>query len=195
MNNGRHTIAKTNSNMTQADLLILVDSDDNELGHLEKELCHIGYGKLHRAFSIFLFNDDGDLLIQQRADCKPLWGNYWSNTCCSHPRVGESLEVATNRRTIEELGIESELHFIYKFEYQASFNDRLSENELCSVFCGHFDGSPIANPDEVKNWEWISPERLSRELKANPNLYTPWLKLEWRRLQNDYADHLQKYTP
>ncbi len=179
--------------MTNDDLLILVDSDDNELGHLEKELCHVGDGKLHRAFSIFLFNSVGDVLIQQRVESKPLWGNFWSNTCCSHPRVGESLEVATNRRTIEELGIQSDLEFIYKFEYQASFNDQLSENELCSVYCGHFDGSPIANPDEVKNWKWISPEVLSAELNTNPNSYTPWLKLEWRSLQKNHASQLLNY--
>ncbi len=195
MNNGKDTIIKSNSNMTHGDLLILVDSDDNELGHLEKELCHAGDGKLHRAFSIFLFNEAGEVLIQQRADCKPLWGNYWSNTCCSHPRAGESLEVATNRRTMEELCIKSELQFIYKFEYQASFNNQLSENELCSVYCGHFSGSPIANPDEVKDWEWISPDTLSSELTTNPDLYTPWLKLEWSSLRQNYSDHLQHYMP
>lgn len=187
-------MADTRTKKTNPDLLILVDSDDNELGHLEKALCHYGEGKLHRAFSIFLFNQYGEVLLQQRADGKPLWANYWSNSCCSHPRLGETLEVAANRRIIEELGISSDLKFIYKFEYQASFNDQLSENELCSVYLGKFEGSPKVNPDEVKSWRWVSPELLNTELQTNPQNYTPWLKLEWRTLFQEYAKELKFYS-
>ena len=187
MNNQLDIIKNTNSEDANSDLLILVDSDDQEIGLMDKTLCHEDQGKLHRAFSIFLFNQSGEVLIQQRATGKPLWGDFWSNTCCSHPRAGESIDSAASRRIEEELGIQAELSFIYKFEYQARFNEQLSENELCSVYFGHFDGAPTPNPNEVQSWKWISRESLTKELRENADLYTPWLKLEWSTLNEDYA--------
>ena len=187
MNNQLDIIKNTNSEDANSDLLILVDSDDQEIGLMDKTLCHEDQGKLHRAFSIFLFNRSGEVLIQQRATIKPLWGDFWSNTCCSHPRAGESIDSAASRRIEEELGIQAELSFIYKFEYQARFNEQLSENELCSVYFGHFDGAPTPNPNEVQSWKWISRESLTKELRDNADLYTPWLKLEWSTLNEDYA--------
>jgi len=187
MNNQLDIIKNTNSEDANSDLLILVDSDDQEIGLMDKTLCHEDQGRLHRAFSIFLFNRSGEVLIQQRATSKPLWGDFWSNTCCSHPRAGESIDSAASRRIEEELGIQAELSFIYKFEYQARFNEQLSENELCSVYFGHFDGAPAPNPNEVQNWKWISRESLTKELRENADLYTPWLKLEWSTLNEDYA--------
>ena len=187
MNNQLDIIKDTHSEDANSDLLILVDSDDQEIGLMDKTLCHENQGKLHRAFSIFLFNQSGEVLIQQRATSKPLWGDFWSNTCCSHPRAGESIDSAASRRIEEELGIQAELSFIYKFEYQARFNEQLSENELCSVYFGHFDGAPTPNPNEVQSWKWISRESLTKELRENADLYTPWLKLEWSTLNEDYA--------
>jgi isopentenyl-diphosphate delta-isomerase len=187
MNNQLDIIKDTHSEDANSDLLILVDSDDQEIGLMDKTLCHEDQGKLHRAFSIFLFNRSGEVLIQQRATSKPLWGDFWSNTCCSHPRAGESIDSAASRRIEEELGIQAELSFIYKFEYQARFNEQLSENELCSVYFGHFDGAPTPNPNEVQSWKWISRESLTKELRENADLYTPWLKLEWSTLNEDYA--------
>ena len=187
MNNQLDIIKDTHSEDANSDLLILVDSDDQEIGLMDKTLCHEDQGKLHRAFSIFLFNQSGEVLIQQRATSKPLWGDFWSNTCCSHPRAGESIDSAASRRIKEELGIQAELSFIYKFEYQARFNEQLSENELCSVYFGHFDGAPTPNPNEVQSWKWISRESLTKELRENADLYTPWLKLEWSTLNEDYA--------
>ena len=187
MNNQLDIIKNANSENANSDLLILVDSDDQEIGLMDKTLCHEDQGKLHRAFSIFLFNQSGEVLIQQRATSKPLWGDFWSNTCCSHPRAGESIDSAASRRIEEELGIQAELSFIYKFEYQARFNEQLSENELCSVYFGHFDGAPTPNPNEVQSWKWISRESLTKELRENADLYTPWLKLEWSTLNEDYA--------
>ena len=172
------------------DLLILVDSNDSEIGHLDKAQCHLGSGRLHRAFSIFVFNGLGELLIQQRADEKALWGNHWSNSCCSHPRIGEILDEAANRRALEELGIKLELRFVYKFEYQASYNENLSENELCSVYLGQFDGAPDPNKNEVKAWEWIASSSLTKDLQENPKKYTPWLKLEWATLLTDFRSQL-----
>ena len=191
MNNQLDIVNNTNSEGENPDLLILVDSNDQEIGFLDKTRCHEDQGKLHRAFSIFLFNRSGEVLIQQRATSKPLWGDFWSNTCCSHPRAGESIDFAASRRIREELGVQSDLKFVYKFEYQARFNTQLSENELCSVYFGRFDGAPAPNPNEVKSWKWISKESLTKELRENTDLYTPWLKLEWSTLNQDYAEQLK----
>ena len=89
------------------------------------------------------------------------------------------------------MGVQSDLKFIYKFEYQARFNTQLSENELCSVYFGRFDGAPAPNPNEVQSWKWISKESLTKELRENTDLYTPWLKLEWSTLNQDYAEQLK----
>ena len=191
MNNQLDIVNNANSEGENRDLLILVDSNDQEIGFLDKTRCHEDQGKLHRAFSIFLFNRSGEVLLQQRATSKPLWGDFWSNTCCSHPRAGESIGFAASRRIREELGVQSDLKFIYKFEYQARFNTQLSENELCSVYFGRFDGSPAPNPNEVQSWKWISKESLTKELRENTDLYTPWLKLEWSTLNQDYAEQLK----
>ena len=191
MNNQLDIVNNANSEGETPDLLILVDSNDQEIGFLEKTRCHEDQGKLHRAFSIFLFNRSGEVLLQQRATSKPLWGDFWSNTCCSHPRAGESIDFAASRRIEEELGVQSDLKFIYKFEYQARFNTQLSENELCSVYFGRFDGAPAPNPNEVQSWRWISKETLTKELRENTDLYTPWLKLEWSTLSQDYAEQLK----
>ena len=191
MNNQLDIVNNTNSEGENPDLLILVDSNDQEIGFLDKTRCHEDQGKLHRAFSIFLFNRSGEVLIQQRATSKPLWGDFWSNTCCSHPRAGESIDFAASRRIREELGVQSDLKFVYKFEYQARFNTQLSENELCSVYFGRFDGAPAPNPNEVQSWKWISKESLTKELRENTDLYTPWLKLEWSTLNQDYAEQLK----
>src|SRR5271155_4045484 len=105
--------------MPDSDALIVVDGDDRRLGHLSKSLCHEGRGVLHRAFSLLIFNDRGELLVQQRSRAKRLWPLYWSNSCCSHPRRAETMEVATRRRLSEELGIRCDLKFLFKFQYHA----------------------------------------------------------------------------
>ena len=117
-----------NSESPESELLILVDTHDQETGSLGKAECHDGDGILHRAFSVFLFNDRGELLLQQRSADKRLWPMYWTNTCCSHPRQGESMQVATERRLQQELNTASTLEFIYKFEYQAGINRRSPES-------------------------------------------------------------------
>ena len=120
--------------------LILVDENDNEIGHRDKVDCHTGHGTLHRAFSVFLFDAQGRVLLQRRSNSKPLWPLYWSNSCCSHPRRGESLEFATARRMREELGLESDLQRLYSFIYQADFGDRGAEHEYCHVYIGRARG-------------------------------------------------------
>jgi len=172
------------------DTLILVDNNDNEVGAMEKVDCHLNDGILHRAFSVFLFNPDGELLIQQRSPQKMLWGGYWANSCCSHPRQGEDTLTAALRRINEELGVTCELRYLYKFVYQAKFGDVGSEHENCWVFAGHFDGELDINQDEISDWRFISPDELTREIAANGDSYTPWLKLEWERITADYLPDL-----
>ena len=106
-------------------------------------------------------------------------------------RIHSLRHFAASRRIGEELGVQSDLKFVYKFEYQARFNTQLSENELCSVYFGRFDGAPAPNPNEVQSWKWISKESLTKELRENTDLYTPWLKLEWSTLNQDYAEQLK----
>jgi isopentenyl-diphosphate delta-isomerase len=176
------------SNFTaDADALILVDEADRSLGLLSKTLCHEGQGVLHRAFSLLIFNERSELLIQQRAASKRLWPMYWSNSCCSHPRGDETLEAATQRRLYEELGIHCPLRFLFKFQYQAQFDATGAENELCSVFIGRCGDAIRANSDEIHDWRWIAPEALHREISLDEGgTFTPWFKLEWARIWRDH---------
>ena len=132
--NDQHRIVSS-----EGEELILVDRADNEIGFISKADAHDGAGVLHRAFSLFLFNDAGELLLQQRAPGKRLWGGYWSNSCCSHPRWGEDIDAAAHRRLGEELGIRATLRPLFKFQYQAHFGERGSEHELCTVYVGSAD--------------------------------------------------------
>lgn len=169
------------------DVLILVDSNDNELGFLSKEECHRGHGVLHRAFSVFLFNAAGELLLQQRSAQKPLWPLYWSNSCCSHPRRGEAVDEAAPRRVREELGLDCRLRYRYKFEYQAPFRDVGGEHELCYVYTGTISGESHANPDEIAAVRLVSPAALTCEIAEHPDRFTPWMKMEWERIRSDIS--------
>jgi isopentenyl-diphosphate delta-isomerase len=173
--------------------LIIVDAQDRILGHGTKAELHQGTGTLHRAFSIFLFNDAGHVLLQQRSADKPLWPEFWSNTCCSHPRRGESYGIATRRRLKEELGVEAPLRFTHRFRYQAQFSAEGAEHELCSVYVGRIDGDPKPNPQEVSDWQWISPSALDGWLETNPQNLTPWFKLEWAALRSgEHAETMKR---
>jgi len=179
---------------TENELLILVDTDDQETGNLGKVECHDGDGILHRAFSVFLFNDRGELLLQQRSADKRLWPMYWTNTCCSHPRQGESMQVATERRLQQELNTGATLQFIYKFEYQARFGDLGSENELCWVYLGRLEQQAMANDAEIAALRYADAKTLQAEIESNPDAFTPWFKMEWQRLNEEFADRLATYT-
>ena len=180
-------ILSMNNIAADPDALILVDEADRSLGFLSKTLCHEGRGVLHRAFSLLIFNEDGELLIQQRAASKRLWPMYWSNSCCSHPRSDETLEAATQRRLYEELGIECPLHFLFKFQYQAQFDATGAENELCSVYVGRCRDTIRADSAEIRDWRWISAEALNREIAAEGGrTFTPWFLLEWARIWRDH---------
>jgi len=171
--------------------LILVDPSDRELGHLSKAQCHAGRGVLHRAFSLLIFNGQGELLLQQRAASKRLWPLYWSNSCCSHPRRAESMEAATHRRLYEELGIRCPLHFLFKFEYHAQFDAGGAEHELCSVFVGRHTGGLRIDRREILGWRWVGLQELQRELASGAaERFTPWFLIEWERIWSGHRTTL-----
>jgi isopentenyl-diphosphate delta-isomerase len=174
-------------NPHESDTLILVNAEDQGVGYMSKAQCHEGRGVLHRAFSLLIFNEHGELLIQQRAASKRLWPLYWSNSCCSHPRGAESMEAATQRRLQEELGLSCALRFLFKFQYQAQFDATGAEHELCSVFIGRATQPPRINASEICAWRWISPDALTVEIsEAGGRTFTPWFMLEWDRIWGDY---------
>lgn len=167
--------------------LILVDEADREVGHLSKAKCHDGQGVLHRAFSLLIFNDAGELLLQQRSATKRLWPLYWSNSCCSHPRRAETMEAAVHRRLFEELGLRCPLQFLFKFQYQAQFETAGAELELCSVFIGRSNAPVRVDPREIEAWRWVHPGALQAELAGRgAERFTPWFKLEWARIWRDH---------
>lgn len=174
-----------------AESLILVDSEDNILGYKPKEACHLGDGILHRAFSVFLFDREGRLLLQQRAPGKMLWPGIWANSCCSHPRQGEEDGAAAHRRTREELGVQSSLSFLYRFEYHARDRDVGSEHELCSVWIGRLEAEPVVHPEEIAATKRLAPAELDAELEAHPDKYSPWLHLEWRAIRAEHWPAVQ----
>lgn len=184
---GKHRVVSS-----EAEELILVNEHDEESGYLSKAEAHDGHGILHRAFSVFLFNNAGELLLQQRSPGKRLWGGYWSNSCCSHPRRGESMALATRRRLQDELNIDTELEFVYKFSYQADFGDAGAENELCHVYLGRCDGVQ-PNDNEISAIRFVSAQQLATEFATRPETLTPWFKMEWQALQRDYRDALARY--
>ncbi|MEC9376257.1 MAG: isopentenyl-diphosphate Delta-isomerase [Pseudomonadota bacterium] len=170
--------------------LILVDEEDKEIGSVDKLESHIGDGLLHRAFSIFLFDPDGKLLIQKRSPTKMLWPMYWSNSCCSHPRSEESTNKAANRRIQEELGVKTNLKFLYKFIYRAKYEDVGTEYENCWVYVGNFNGFVDINTDEISDYRFLSPSQLTNDMQANPEIYSPWFKLEWKHICKNFQNEL-----
>lgn len=171
--------------------LILVDHNDCEVGTLNKRDCHAGHGQLHRAFSLFILNGRDQLLLQQRGAGKRLWPGFWSNSCCSHPRQGESLQDATHRRLYEELGIRCALKFLFKFEYQAQYDASGAEHELCSVYVGRSDAPVHANAEEIAAWRSIDVDELQREMTGSGRgQFTPWFQLEWARLWRDHRNDI-----
>jgi len=155
--------------------VILVDEKDNPVGTGEKIKTHL-QGKLHRAFSIFIFNKKGELLLQKRAKSKYHSAGLWSNTCCSHPRLGFGLEKEAQRRLKEEMGIRVDLKKISSFIYKAKIG-HLIEHEFDHLLIGKFDGLPKPNKNEVEDWKWLNLKELKKEIRENPEKYTTWFKL------------------
>jgi len=157
--------------------LILVDEKDNEIGKMEKIKAHENGGKLHRAFSILVFNDERELLIQQRALSKYHWPGIWANTCCSHPMPGEKTLEAAHRRLMEEMGFDTDLKEEFTFIYKANYDNGLTEHELDHVISGKYNENPKVNPEEVNDFKWITIPDLIKDIEQNPQNYAPWFKI------------------
>ena len=161
--------------------VVLVDELDNKVGLMEKMEAHIN-PTLHRAFSIFIFNSKNEMLLQQRALSKYHTPCLWTNTCCSHPRDGESLHDATNRRLQEEMGMQCELKEAFSFIYKADVMQGLVEHEFDHVFIGTSDDLPIINKDEVESFRYDTIENIKADIERNPQNYTAWFKIAFDKL-------------
>jgi len=165
--------------------VILVNEEDQETGLMEKLEAHKS-GLLHRAISVFIFNNKNELLLQKRALNKYHSAGLWTNTCCSHPRAGEETKAAAIRRLQEEMGLKTELNWCFSFHYKAKLENNLTENELDHVFIGNHDAAPEPNPDEVAEWKYVNLEDLKSDIKTNPEDYTFWFKLILDRVATQY---------
>jgi len=178
------------------EFVILVDKNDNPIGSEEKVKCHLPNGKLHRAFTALLFDNDGRLVLTKRAKGKMLWPNDWDGTFASHPRKSETYVSSGERRMPEELGIESTLDYLHKFEYHVPYKDIGSENEICGTLIGVIDKS--TNLKEVKGEideiKWISAKELLSELKTNPQIYCPWMLIALELLDKSEKSMLEKHA-
>jgi isopentenyl-diphosphate delta-isomerase len=156
--------------------VILVNEKDQEIGKMEKQEAH-EKGLLHRAFSVFIFNDQKELLLQQRALTKYHSAGLWTNTCCSHPRVNETIVQAAHRRLQEEMGFDCFLEVKTSFIYKADFDNGLTEHEFDHVLVGNFNGEVIINPTEVASYKWVAIDWLKQDMMKNPNNYTAWFNI------------------
>lgn len=156
--------------------VILVDAYDREIGTMEKMQAH-REAALHRAFSVFILNENDEMLIHQRAHDKYHSGGLWTNACCSHPRPGESVEEAATRRLKEEMGMNVHVEKKFSFIYHAPLGNQLFEHELDHVLLGVSNESPQPNPEEVADWKYVSLYDLQKDIKENPKIYTAWFKI------------------
>ena len=156
--------------------VILVDENDNQIGVMPKMEAH-EKGVLHRAFSVFTFNEKGELMLQQRAAHKYHSPLLWTNTCCSHQRSGETNLEAGKRRLQEEMGFTTELKEVFSFIYKAPFDNGLTEHELDHVLVGYFDENPNINKEEVEDYKWMLLEDVKSDIEKNPSIYTEWFKI------------------
>ncbi len=168
--------------------VILVDEHDQQIGTMEKLEAHLT-GNLHRAFSVFIFNSNKELLLQQRALHKYHSAGLWANTCCSHPKPGEETIDAANRRLQEEMGMKCSLSYGFSFTYKEEFSNQLTEHEFDHVYFGTTDELPLPNPDEVANFKYCSLEALEEDLQKNPDQYSAWLKICFQRM----VEYKQQY--
>tara|TARA_E500000081_G_C6085162_1_gene329844 strand:- start:95 stop:613 length:519 start_codon:yes stop_codon:yes gene_type:complete len=165
------------------DKVILVDKNDNQVGLMPKLEAH-EKGLLHRAFSVFIFNNEYKLLLQKRATSKYHSGGLWTNTCCSHPREGEDISEAANRRLFEEMGIKTSLRKVYDFIYKAELDNGLTENEFDHVFYGVYDKEPKINLEEADDFKWMDMDSLNDDINNNGGNYTVWFKIAFEYFYN-----------
>ena len=164
--------------------VILVDEQDNPIGLMPKLEAH-QKAVLHRAFSVFIFNDKGELMLQQRAKHKYHSPGLWTNTCCSHQREGESNVQAGKRRLQEEMGFTTELREVTSFIYKAPFDNGLTEHEFDHVLLGYYEDDPEINPDEVASWKWMPLEEVKNDIDNHPDIYTVWFVIIFTKFYND----------
>ena len=164
------------------EMVILVDPYDRQIGVEEKMKAH-REGKLHRAFSVFVFNQKGEMLLQKRAPQKYHSGGLWTNACCSHPRPGEAVEQGAARRLNEEMGFVCELKKAFDFIYKAELNGGLIEHELDHVFIGSYNGEIHPNANEVADYRWLNIQTIKHELENFPEKYTAWFKIAFDLLE------------
>ena len=167
--------------------VILVNEKDEQIGLMPKMEAH-EKALLHRAFSVFVFNEQNELMIQQRAFGKYHSPGLWTNTCCSHQREGESNVEAGKRRLQEEMGFSTELKDTISFIYKAPFDNGLTEHEFDHILVGNYNGEPNLNPEEVNAWKWMSLEDLKTEMEKHPQLYTEWFKIIFEK----YYKHISQ---
>jgi isopentenyl-diphosphate delta-isomerase len=170
--------------------VILVDENDRETGVMEKMEAH-HKALLHRAFSIFVFDDQGRLILHRRALGKYHSPGLWTNTCCSHPRAGECTDDAVHRRLVEEMGFDTDLKEIFSFLYKADVGQGLTEHEYDHVFVGHYSGEIKANPEEVDSWKAMSLDDIKKDMEAHPQDYTVWFRIAFDRV-HDYFNNKRK---
>lgn len=166
--------------------VILVDESDNEIGTMEKMEAHTK-GLLHRAFSVCLFNEKGEMLVQKRSSGKYHSPGLWTNTCCSHPRKGEILIEAAARRLKEEMGIEAKLEKAFSFIYKTRLDRGMIENEYDHVFFGRFSGEPLINKEEVEDWKYLKTREILSQMKSNPENWTEWFKIIMPKIELYYS--------
>ncbi len=171
--------------------VILVNEADEPIGLMPKMEAH-EKAVLHRAFSVFIMNDNGETMLQQRAKDKYHSPLLWTNTCCSHQRDGESNIEAGKRRLSEEMGFETELKELFSFIYKAPFDNGLTEHELDHVMMGKYNLLPKINPDEVADWKWMHPSEIKKDIAENPDNYTAWFKIIFERFYNHIMDNTDK---
>ncbi|MGH7601529.1 MAG: isopentenyl-diphosphate Delta-isomerase [bacterium] len=170
------------------EMVILVDPHDRQIGVEEKMKAH-REGKLHRAFSVFVFNEKGEMLLQKRAPQKYHSGGLWTNACCSHPRPGEAIEQAALRRLEEEMGFACQLKKAFHFIYKAELDAGLIEHEFDHVFVGNYNGQVCPNIDEVADYRWVNIDALNSDLDLVLEKYTIWFKIALRRALKFAATH------
>ena len=168
--------------------VILVDELDNSIGTMEKMEAH-EKAILHRAFSVFVFNSNGEMLLQQRAINKYHSGGLWTNTCCSHPKPFEKTIAAAARRLKEEMGFETDLVKVFDFIYKAPFSNGLTEYEFDHVYIGLYNGTIMPNKDEVANYEYITLENIEQQLENDPSKYTEWFKIAFPKVKEYWVLH------
>lgn len=159
--------------------ILIVNKSDEVIGSDTKENCHSGNGILHRAITIFIFNDKNEILLTKRSALKKLWPNFWDTSCSTHIHQDETNEQAGEKRLNEEIGFSCKLQFILKFQYQANFNNIGSENEICALLTGNYTSEIKPNVDEVSGYKWITIEQLKSEIN-NADI-SPWLKIAFEK--------------